>query len=137
MNRFHLSVSATVTALVLAACSSGPPYAGLSIDNEAFDGSSILVTDQDLADVLRFGRPKVERVPTTNQLKVTVPILNIDDEMLQVLIDVVFQDAQRQPIGDATARTPRTLSPGQTIWFEALSTKGEAADWQLTVGWNR
>lgn len=137
MNRPILSVPVLLAVVALAACSSGPPYAGRSIDNEAFDGSSILVTDQELNDVLRFGRPKVERVPTTNQLKVIVPILNTDEEMLQILIDVVFQDAQRQPIGDATARTPRTLSPGQTIYFEALSTKDEAADWQLTVGWNR
>ncbi|MBL9077626.1 MAG: hypothetical protein JNL08_08990 [Planctomycetes bacterium] len=137
MNRLHVSVSAILTTFALGACSSGPPYAGRSIENEAFDGSNILVTDQELDDVVRFGRPKVERIAGTNQLKVIVPILNTDDEILQVLVDVVFQDNQRQPIGDATARTPRTLSPGQTIWFEAISKQAEAADWQLTVSWNR
>lgn len=129
--------SAVLFALGFAACSSGPPYAGLAIESEAVESSNVLVTDPRLHDVVRFGRPKVERVAGSNQLEVTVPILNIDDEPIQVLVQVVFLDRQRDPIGDQTARVPLTLAAGQTVNHAAMSTRDEAADWQLTVSWNR
>lgn len=137
MNRLPVLSSAVLLAVAFAACSSGPPYAGLAIESEAADSSNLLVTDQRLQDIVRFGRPKVERVPGTNQLKVAVPILNIDDEPIQVLVQVVFQDNQRMPTGDETPRAPLTLSPGQTIVHTVISKQAEATDWQLSVSWNR
>lgn len=138
MNRRHPIVTASATALfVFAACSS-PPYAARTIDDDAEMESNVTVTDSELYDVLHVGRnPLVERVPGTDQLRVVVTLRNVDDEAIQVLAQMSFLNAQKQPIGDDTNKQVKLLAPGETITHTAISKSAEARDWQLRLSWNR
>lgn len=137
MNHPHLSVTVLLLSLALGACSSAPPYAALAIENDAEATSNVVVTDAELHDVIRVGQAFVERVEGTNQLRVTVPIRNIDDETIQILAQVSFLNGRKQPIGDDTNRQVKILAPGDTITYVAISKQAEAADWTLRLGWNR
>lgn len=130
-------LSAALLSLALCACSSAPPYAALAIEDDAEATSNVVVTDGELHDVVRIGQAFVERVPGTNQLRVTVPIRNIDDEQIQVLAQMSFLNSRKQPIGDDTNRQVKILAPGDTITYVAISKQAEAADWTLRLGWNR
>jgi len=128
----------SVTALlVLAACGGAPPYAGLPIEQDAELTSNVTVADKELLDVVRFGHPMVDRVPGSNQLKVMVPIRNVDDEPIQVLIQVSFLDGRQAPIGDDTNRQVQLIAPGATINQVAVSKYATAMDWQMRLSWNR
>jgi hypothetical protein len=120
-----------------AACSGAPPYAALPIENDAELTSNVVVADDELYDVIRVGRAGVSRVPGTNQLKVVVPIRNIDDESVQILAQVSFLDAQRNPVLDETNQQVVLIGPGSTITHVALSKHAEAADWVLRISWNK
>jgi len=137
MNHNNLTVSAALLSLLLGACSSAPPYAAMAIEHDAEATSNVVVTDGELHDIIRVGQPFVERVEGTNQLRVTVPIRNIDDETIQILAQVSFLNSRKQPLGDDTNRQVKILAPGDTITHVAISKHAEAADWTLRIGWNR
>lgn len=137
MKQNRLSLPAAL-ALLVAACSSAPPYAARAIEDDAEMTSNVTVTDAELLDVIRVGtNPLVERVPGTNQLKVVVTIRNIDDEGIQILAQMSFLNAQKQPLGDDTNKQVKLLAPGETITYTATSKMAEARDWQLRLSWNR
>lgn len=124
-------------AMLLTGCAYGPPYAALRIENDAERISNVVVADAELYDVVRAGDASVERVAGTNQLKVVVPIRNIDDEPIQVLLQVSFLDLQKRPIGDDTNRQVRILAPGSTITHTVISKQAEASDWVMRIDWNK
>ena len=130
------SMSFVATAALAAACAS-PPYAALSIDADAELGSNVFVVDCELLDVLRIGRVGVERVPGSNQLKVVVPIRNIDDEEHKILVQTSFLDGMKMPIGDDTNQQVKLLGPGQTLPVVVISKLDAAQDWTMTITWNR
>jgi hypothetical protein len=123
--------------LALSACSSTPPYPALSIEDDAEMTSNVTITDAKLHDVVRVGAPLVERVEGTNQLRVAVPIRNIDEEPIQILAQVSFLNRQKQPIGDDTNQQVKLIAPGGTITHVVVSKLAEAQDWQLRISWNR
>ncbi len=137
MNHRQLSIPALLLSLALGACSGAPPYAAKAIEDDAEATSNVVVTDGNLHDVIRVGQAFVERVEGTNQLRVTVPIRNIDDKTIQILAQMSFQNGRKQPIGDDTNRQIKILAPGDTITYVAISKQAEAADWTLRLGWNR
>ena len=130
------STSFLATAALCAACAS-PPYAALSIDADAELGSNVFVVDLELRDVLRIGRVGVERVPGSNQLKVVVPIRNVDDEEHKILVQTSFLDGMKMPIGDDTNQQVKLLGPGQTLPVVVISKLDAAQDWTMTITWNR
>ncbi|MCU0864625.1 MAG: hypothetical protein MUC36_12580 [Planctomycetes bacterium] len=136
MNAVKLS-ALFLCALALAACSSAPPYAALPIEDDAEAISNVVIADDELYDVIRVGRAGVERVPGTNQLKIAVPVRNIDDEGIQVLLQVSFLDSQRNPIGDDTNQQVKLIGPGSTMTHMAISKQAEAMDWVLRISWNK
>ena len=123
--------------LSFAACSSGPPYAALPIEDDAEAITNVVVADDELQDVVRVGRALTERVPGTNQLRIAVPIRNIDDETIQVLAQTSFLNGQREPIGDDTNRQVLVIPPGMTQTHVVVSKREAARDWTLRLGWNR
>lgn len=137
MNHRNLTVSVALLSLALGACSSAPPYAALSIEDDAEATSNVVVTDAELRDVVRVGQAFVERVAGTNQLRVNVPIRSIDDEPIQILAQMSFLNGRKQSIGDDTNRQVKILGPGETITYVAISKQAEAADWTLRISWNR
>jgi hypothetical protein len=121
---------------LLAACAS-PPFAALSIEDDAELESNVVVADGALRDVVRVGRVGVERVAGSNQLKVVVPIRNIDDEPIQVLVQTSFLDGQKRPIGDDTNQQVKILGPGTTSTVVVLSKLETAQDWTMRISWNK
>ncbi|MFY9342063.1 MAG: hypothetical protein WAT39_06225 [Planctomycetota bacterium] len=130
------SLRVSALALVLAACSS-PPYAAQRIEDDAEMFANVVVTDSELYDVVKVGVFGVERVPGTNQLKVMVPIRNIDDEPIQILVQTGFLDGRKVPIGDETNQQVKVISPGATVLCEVISKKDTAQDWTMRLSWNR
>ena len=123
--------------LLFAGCSSAPPYAAQAIEDDAEMFSNVVVTDAELYDIVRVGRASVARVPGTDQLKILVPIRNIDDEQIQILAQVSFLDLEKLPIGDDTNRQVKLIAPGDTITHTAISRGAEAKDWTLRLSWNK
>jgi len=130
------SLPAALT-LLFAACGSSPPYAALSIEDDAEMTSNVVVADSELYDVVRIGQPFVERIAGSNQLKVSVPIRNIDDERIQILAQVSFTNERKQPIGDDTNKQVKLIAPGDTVTHVAISKTEQARDWVLRLSWNR
>ncbi len=124
-------------ALVLSSCAGAPPYAAQAIEDDAEMTSNVVVADAELFDVVRVGRAGVERVPGSNQLKVMVPIRNIDDEGIQVLVQVSFLDARKNPIGDDTNQQVKLIGPGSTLPVIVMSKFDTAQDWVMRISWNR
>jgi hypothetical protein len=137
MNQRKAIHSCTLSMLLLGACSSGPPYEARTIDDDVEQVSYVVVNDAELYDIVRVGQPLVERVPGTNQLRIVVPIRNIDDEAIQIVAQVSFLNGSKQPIGDDTNRQVKLLAAGETITHEAISQRAEAADWLLRLDWHR
>jgi len=123
--------------LLLAACSSAPPYAALPIEDDAEATANVVVADSSLLDVVRIGRTGVERVAGSNQLKVMVPIRNIDDEPILVLVQTSFLDGQKNAIGDDTNQQIKLISPGSTLPVIVLSRTDFAQDWIMRISWNK
>ena len=123
--------------LFSAVACSAPPYAAYAIEDDAEAVSQVVVGDATLQDVLRAGRPLVERMAPDDNLRVIVPIRNIDDEPIQVLAQMAFLDLQRQPLPDETNRQVLTLAPGMTQNFESISRGRKAADFVLRLTWNK
>ena len=125
------------TTLVLAACGGAPPYAADPIENDIEQFTNVTVSDAELKDVVRVGRSTVDRMPGSNQLRVMVPIRNVDDEPIQLLVQVSFLDGRQTPIGDDTNRQVQLIAPGATVNFTATSKFATAQDWQMRLSWNR
>lgn len=130
------TLSPVLALVALAACAS-PPYAALSIEADAELESNVVVADGELRDVVRVGRFGVERVAGTNQLKVVVPLRNVDDETIQVLVQTSFLDGQKRPIGDDTNQQVKILGPGMTTMVVVTSKLDTAQDWTMRLAWNR
>lgn len=137
MNPSNPTVPVVAAMLLFAACSSSPPYAALAIEDDAEMTSNVVIADAKLYDIVRVGSPFVERVVGSNQLRVSVPIRNIDDEPIQILAQTSFLNDRKQPIGDDTNKQVKLLAPGDTITHVAISKQAEAKDWVLRISWNR
>jgi hypothetical protein len=120
----------------LAACSV-PPYPARMIEDDAEEASNVVVADGELLDVVKVGRAGVERVPGSNQMRVMVPIRNIDDEPIQILVQVSFLDGRRMPIGDDTNQQVKLIGPGSTLPVVVTSKQEVAQDWVMRISWNR
>ncbi len=136
MNR-TLSLLSVAALSTLAACGSGPPYAALPIDDRVEQTSNVVIGDEELLDAVRVGRAVVDRVPGSNQMKVLVPIQNVDDEPIQVLVQVSFLDGRQAPIGDETNRQVQLIASGSTITYSVISKSDKAQDWSMRIDWNR
>ncbi|MGE3171395.1 MAG: hypothetical protein AB7O97_02140 [Planctomycetota bacterium] len=122
---------------LLVACTSAPPYPAYAIEDDAEAIAQVVVMDVTLQDVIRAGRPRVERVTPDNYLRVLVPLRNIDDEPIQVLAQMEFLDEQRVALSDLTNRQVVQIPSGGTHHFEALSRDPRAADFVLRLGWDK
>ena len=120
---------------LLAGCSSTSPYPAYAIEDDAEQISNVVVSDLSLQDVVRVGKAQMLRT-SSGQLRVIVPVRNIDSEPIQVLAQISFQDAQRQPIGDTTNRQVAIIPAGGTVDMEWTSRNQQAADYVLRLGWN-
>lgn len=118
-----------------ASCSSAP-YPAYAIEDDAEQVASVVVSDTALQDVIRVGRAKVSRLQT-GELKVVVPVRNVDDEQITVLAQISFRDEQRQPVGDTSNRQVHILPPGGTIDMMWTSLSKDAADYVVRLGWNK
>lgn len=123
--------------LLLAAACSAPPYPAYAIEHDAESVSQVVVGDASLQSVVRAGQPLVERTSPDNQLRIVVPIRNIDDEQIQIMAQVAFLDAQRRPLPDESNRQVMTLSPGSTLNYVSVSRSQKAADFVLRLTWNK
>jgi hypothetical protein len=136
MNQLFSSSALAVLAVVAAACSSGPPYAARRIGDGPELGN-IKVFDSALNDIIEVGPANVDRVPTTNQLKVMVPIRNTSDTPIQIRVQVSFLDGRKLMIGDDTNEQVKLLSPGSTMPHVVMSKQDLAQDWEMTINWHR
>lgn len=128
---------ACIGLLFLIAACSAPPYAARAIENDAEQTSAVVITDSALHAILRVGAPLLERVPATNQLRVTVPVRNISDDEIQIRAQTSFLDSQRAPTGDDTPRSLHFLSAGQTIYVTVVSMKDGADQFVMRLSYNR
>ena len=119
--------------LAFASCGGARPYAALSIEDDAEMVSNVVVSNGGLYDAIRVGRAGVQRIPTSDQLKVMVPIRNISNSTLQVRVQTSFLDLERQPIGDETNQQVQILSPGATVTHTAISSTTAARDWTMRI----
>lgn len=126
--------SSLVCCALLVGCSTAP-YAARAIEDDAEAESSVVVADASLHDVVRAGKPRLERIQGTNQLRIVVPVRNVDDEEIHVTMQVSFYDRNREPIGDDTSREQKIIAPGHTIHYVATSRMDNAEDFVLRVGW--
>ncbi len=122
--------------LLLTACNA-PPYAAYAIEDDAEEIAQVVVGDASLQDVVRAGRPLVERVQPEDLLRVVVPIRNVDDEPIAVLAQMAFLDRERRPLPDETNRQVLLLAPGMTSNFIAVSRGAKASDFVLRLTWNK
>jgi|SoiMethySBSTD1v2_1073268.scaffolds.fasta_scaffold634574_2 hypothetical protein len=129
--------AASICLLATACWGAPPPYAAYAIEDDAEAVTQVVVGDATLQDVVRAGRPLVERVGPDQLLRVVVPIRNVDDEEIQVLTQFAFFDNQRRPLPDETNRQVKVIAPGSTSNVEALSRDGRAADFVLRLTWNK
>lgn len=123
-------------AVWFASCSSTAPYPAYAIEDDAELISSVVVADSVLQDIIRVGRPQVSRLET-GELRVFVPVRNIDDEEIQVLTQISFRDEQRQPVGDNSNRQVKLIAPGDTVDLMWTSLSRDAADYVVRITWNR
>ena len=131
------ALSTTSALLLLAACAA-PPYSALRVDSDVEATSQVDVSDMSLQSVVRVvGHPLIERMNPDGQLRVIVPLRNIDNEEIQILAQVAFLDAQRQPLPDESNKRVMILGAGSTMNFEAISRGRDAADFTLRLTWNK
>jgi hypothetical protein len=129
------SVLSCVSLFLLAACAGSAPYPAYALEDDAEQISNVVVSDSALQSVVRVGKAQVTRT-NGGSLRIVVPIRNIDDEAIQILAQVSFTDAARQPIGDTTNRQVQIIPPGGTVDMEWTSLGSQAADYVLRLGWN-
>ena len=124
-----------VMALGLAACAS-PPYPAYMIENDAEQIANVVVTDGSLRDVVRIGRTLVERTPG-GELRVVMPVRNIDSETIQILAQIGYLDANGAALGDDSNRQVQILPSGTTQTLEWTSMDTRAADYVVRLSWNK
>lgn len=129
-------LTATVIAALLTACAARP-YPAFAIANDAEEVSNVVVSDVSLQDIVRVGEALVERLPGDGELRVVVPVRNIDSEAIQVLAQMSFSDADRRPVGDTSNRQVQLIGPGSTVDMEWISRGREASDYVLRLSWNK
>ncbi len=100
-------------------------------------GSHVEFADPDVSDYVELGAPALERLQESNRLKVTVPIRNITDEQVQLLVQMEFLDSNKLPHDDATPSRVMIIPRGMTKSFSATSLKPLAMDYKLRLRWNR
>jgi hypothetical protein len=122
---------------LLAACNVTPPYPALAIDDDAEEVWQVVVADATLQEIVRVGRPLVERLHPDEFLRVVVAIRNVDEEPIQILAQMAFLDAQRRQLPDETNKQVLLLPPGSTQNFQAISRGPRAADFTLRLEWNK
>lgn len=125
-----------VLALGFAACSAAPPYPAYALENDAEEIANVVVTDDSLRDVVRVGSALVERQPG-GELRVVVPIRNIDSETIQILAQISFQDAKGFPVGDDSNRQVQILPSGATQTLAWTSQDARASDYVVRLSWNK
>jgi hypothetical protein len=124
-------------ALLLVTACATAPYAARAIEDDAEQTSSVVVEERSLHSLLRVGKPLLERIPGTDQLRVTVPVRNIGDESIQIRAQMTFLDGKHDPVGDETPRMLQFLQPGHTIYVSATSLRAGAEDFVLRLSWNK
>ena len=122
-------------ALGIAACAT-PPYPALTMENDAEQVANVVVTDGSLRDVVRVGRALVERTPG-GELRVVVPVRNIDSETIQILAQIGYLDANAAPLGDDSNRQVQILPSGTTQTLQWTSHDTRAADYVVRLSWNK
>lgn len=123
--------------LALSACASGPPYPARMIGHDAERNSNVVVADAALWNTVCVDVASVERVPGSNQLKVMVPVRNLSDEQIEVLVQVSFLDGRRMPTADDTNPQLQVFAPGETKPITMMSKFDTAQDWTMRISWNR
>ncbi len=129
------SLAIAVCAAWFASCSTAP-YPAYAIEDDAEQVASVVVADTALQNVIRVGRAQVSRLQT-GELKVIVPVRNVDDEQIQVLAQISFRDEQRLSVGDTSNRQVKLIPPGDTIELMWTSLSKDAADYVVRLGWNK
>ena len=103
----------------------------------SISGSNVEYADPDLSGVVELGAPAIERLRESNRLKVVVPIRNVTDEQIQLLVQMEFLDADQRPIEDSTPSRWMAIERGMTRNFAATSLKPNAMDYRMRLRWNR
>lgn len=111
--------------------------AALAVGCASPSGKFVEFADPDLAGVVELGQPAVERLEATNYLKVTVPIRNITDEQVQLLVEMEFRDFNELPYGDNTPSRVMIIERGMSKNFSATSLKPIAMAYKMRLRWNR
>jgi hypothetical protein len=136
MNPRSSSSALALLGVVLAACSSSPPYAARRIE-DAPELGNVHVMEASLADIVLVGPANVDRVPGTNQMQVMLPIRNGSDTPIQILVQVSFLDGRRRMLGDDTNQQVKVINPWSTMPVVVTSKQDLAQDWQMTISWNQ
>ena len=129
-------LAASLVAALLTACAVRP-YPAYAIENDAEEVSNVVVSDASLQDVVRVGEALVERLPGDGELRIVVPVRNIDTEAIQVLAQLSFSDVNRRPVGDTSNRQVKLIGPGSTVDMEWISRGREASNYVLRLSWNK
>ncbi|MCA8942859.1 MAG: hypothetical protein KDB80_09900 [Planctomycetes bacterium] len=111
--------------LMLGACEVGPSRQSAQVQF-ADDLSGYVVVDE----------PSVERT-ADNLLRVSVPIRNVSDENIELMVQIEFRDAHGNPYNDETPKRVMLLARGETKHFFAHSMLSKADDFVATIWRNR
>lgn len=122
-------------AALLGSCATRP-YPAYAIQNDAEEVANVVVSDGSLQDVVRVGEPLVERT-RGGELRVVVPVRNIDSEAIQVRAQISFLNTERRPIGDTSNQQVKLIGPGSTVDMEWISLGREATDYVLRLSWHK
>lgn len=124
MNPLYLRTASGLLALLAVGCTSTR-------------GNFVEFSDPDLAYAVELGPAVAERLEASNNLKVIVPIKNITDEQVQLLVQMEFRDANDYPIGDNTPSRVMILERGASKDFSATSLNPVAMAYKMRLRWNR
>jgi uncharacterized protein YcfL len=128
--------SLPLAAFLLTACGVSSPYPVYSIENDTELASTVVAGEPSLAAVVRAGRARLDRV-ADNRLKLSVPIRNISDEAIQVLVQIVWRDRQQLSLGDESNRQVMTIPGGGTVEFVSTSRSDAADNYVVRLFWNK
>lgn len=103
---------------------------------ETFDSRSQVRFADDLTGDVVVETPLLERT-ADNLLRVSVPLRNVSDRDLQLLVQIEFLDPAGNRYNDETPRRVMFLSRGQTGDFTAESMLAKADDFVAHIWRNR
>ena len=123
-----------LAALPLGACGAyGPnPGEGLSPGEPDPDDQWQVQFNDDLAGELKILPVKVERTATGN-IRVHVPIWNMTDEDLELLVQAEFRDHDGIPYGDETNRERVAVPRGSTKTWSKESLQSRAQKFTVKI----